>query len=96
MNNLIIDILSIEKSNGKNFVKWKSNMNIVLICENYKFVLTDEYPPELTANATRTIQEAYDYWIKAKNNAHYYMLASMSNVLRIKCKKMETNVWVTF
>ena len=40
MNNLIIVILSSEKLNGENFVKCKSNMSIVLIYENYKFVLT--------------------------------------------------------
>ena len=55
MNNPIIAILSSEKLNSKNFFKWKSNMNIVLICENYKFVLTEECPLELFANVSRTV-----------------------------------------
>ena len=42
MNNPIITILSSEKFIGENFVKWKSNMNIVLICRNYKFILTEK------------------------------------------------------
>ena len=46
MNYLIIAILSSEKCNDENFVKWKSNLNIILICKNYKFVLTEECPPK--------------------------------------------------
>ena len=48
-------LLSNEKLSGDNFVKWKSNINIVLICENQKFVLTEECPPEPPANASRTV-----------------------------------------
>ena len=54
-SNPIITILTSEKLNGENFVKWESNMNIVLVCENYKFVMTEEYPPKPVANATHTI-----------------------------------------
>ena len=73
-----------------NFVKWKNNMNIVVICKNYKFVLTEECPPEPVANASITVREAYDHWIQANNKAHNYMLAAMSDVHRIKCEKMKT------
>ena len=83
-------MLSSEKLNGENFVKWKSNMNIVLICENYKVIFTEEGPPEPVANAPCTVREAYDCWIQANNKARCYMLATMSNVLRINCKRMET------
>ena len=86
MNNPIIVILLSEKLNGK----WKNNMNIVLICENYTFVRREECPPELATNAPRTVREAYDHWSQANNKACYYMLATMSNVLRIKCKMIET------
>ena len=54
-NNPIIALLANEKLSGDNFVKWKSNINIVLICENQKFLLIDEYPPEPPANASRTV-----------------------------------------
>ena len=90
MNNLIIAILSSEKLNGENFVKRKSNMNIVLICKNYKLVLSNDCPPEPATNATRTVQEAYDHWIQANNKAHYYMEADIFDILRIKCEKMKT------
>ena len=89
MNNLIIAILSSEKLNGKNFVKWKSNMNIVLICENYKFVLAEKCPPKPVVNTPRTVREAYDSWIQANNKARCYMLTAMSDILRIKCEKMK-------
>ena len=75
MNNPIIAILSSEKLNSENLVNWKNNMNSVLICENYKFVLTKECPPEHAANAPCTVQEAYDCWIQASNKARCYMLA---------------------
>ena len=59
-SNPIIALLTHEKLNGDNYIKWKSNINIVLICENQKFVLTEECPPEPHANAPRTIREKYD------------------------------------
>ncbi|KAL5568578.1 hypothetical protein UlMin_025153 [Ulmus minor] len=58
MSNPIVAILANEQLIGENFVKWKSNMNIVLLCENYKFVLTEECPPELATNVTRNRHEA--------------------------------------
>ena len=89
-NNPIIALLANEKLNGDNFIKWKSNMNIVLICENQKFVLTEECPPEPPANAARNVRDKYDAWIQANNKAHCYMLASMSDVLRTKYEETET------
>ena len=59
-NNPIIALLANEKLSGDNFVKWKSNINIVLICENQKFVLTEECPPKPPDNASHTIRERYD------------------------------------
>ena len=87
MNYPIVAILSSVKLNSKNFVKWKSNMNLVLICENYKFVLAEKGPPELAANATRTVRETYDHWIQANNKACCYMLVVMFDVLGIKCER---------
>ncbi|KAL5555758.1 hypothetical protein UlMin_037994 [Ulmus minor] len=55
MPNPIIAILRNEKLTGNNFVKWKSNMNIVLVCENYKYVLMEECPPVPATNATRIL-----------------------------------------
>ena len=59
-NNPIIALLANEKLSGDNFVKWKSNINIMLICENKKFVLTEECPAEPPVNASRIVRERYD------------------------------------
>ena len=59
-NNPIIALLTNEKLSGDYFIKWKSNINIVLICENQKFVLTEECPPKAPANGSRTVRERYD------------------------------------
>ena len=90
MSNPIISILANEQLSGENFVKWKSNMNIILLCDNYKFVLTEECPPVPAGNATRNVREAYDRWIATNNKARCYLLAGMSDVLRAKHENMET------
>ena len=94
-NNPIITLLANKKLSGYNFVKWKSNINIVLICENQKFILTEECPPEPPANASRTVREIYDSWIHSNNKARCYMFASMNDVLRKKHEDMETayGIW---
>ena len=88
-NNPIIALLANEKLSGDNFVKWKSNINIVIICDNQKFVLTEECPPEPPTNASCTIQERYYSWIHSNYKARYYMLSSMNDVLRKKHEDME-------
>ena len=94
-NNPDIALIANEKMSGDNFVKWKSNINIVLICENQKFVLTEECSPEPLANASRTVRERYASWIHSNNKARYYMIASMNDVLRKKHEDMETayEIW---
>ena len=94
-NNPIISLLAHEKLSGDNFVKWNSNINIVLICENQKFVLTQECPLEPPSNASRIVQERYDSWIHSNNKARCYMLASMNDVLKKKHEDMETTyeIW---
>ena len=94
-NNPIFSLLSNEKLSGDNFVKWNSNINIVLICENQKFVLTEECPLEPPSNASRNVRERYDSWIHSNNKARCYMLASMNDVLKKKHEDMETTyeIW---
>ena len=89
-SNPIIALLAHEKLDGDNYIKWKSNINIVLICENQKFVLTEECPPEPHATASRNVREKYDSWQLANNKARCYMLVCMNDVLRTKHENMET------
>ena len=44
-------LLALEKLNGENSYKWKSNLNLMLVSENHKFVLTEECPEEHIADA---------------------------------------------
>ena len=55
----IISILSNDKLTGENYVKWKSNMNAILVCEDLKFVLTEEHPPEPARNAGHVVRDTY-------------------------------------
>ncbi|XP_073046082.1 uncharacterized protein [Primulina eburnea] len=67
----------------------QSNINIVLVCENLKFVLTEECPPERPLNDARSVREIYDRWIAANNKAKGYMLTGMNDVLRLKHEHVE-------
>ncbi|XP_024026775.1 uncharacterized protein LOC112093128 [Morus notabilis] len=90
MSNPIFALLASQILNGENFVKWKSNMNILLICENYHFVLKEDCPPVPPTNAARDLTERYDRWINANNKARCYMLAAMNEVLRTQHKGLVT------
>ncbi|XP_073288471.1 uncharacterized protein, partial [Primulina huaijiensis] len=78
-----------EKLVGENFLKWKSNINIALVCENLKFVLMEVCPPEPPLNASRSVREIYDRWIATNNKAKGYMLVGMNDVLRLKHEHVE-------
>ena len=54
----------------------------MLVCENNRFVLTEECPAEPAANAACSVRQPYERWIQANNKAQAYMLARMSNVLK--------------
>ena len=92
MANPIVALLSRTVLTGENFQKWKSDLNIVLMSENMRFILTDPCPPVPAANATRAVRNSYDQWISANNRAIGYMLASMSDTLRSKMERMDTAV----
>ena len=80
-SNPIIALLANESLTDDDFVKWKSNVNIVLVCENNKFVHTEECPAEPTVNAARSVREPYERWLQANNKARAYMLPSMHTCL---------------
>ncbi|XP_062103887.1 uncharacterized protein LOC133815007 [Humulus lupulus] len=91
-SNPITALLANEKLTGDNFMKWKSNMNIVFICENHKFIFIEECH---AATAPKTAREKYDALILSNNKAKCYMLASMSDVVRKKHEDLETSyeIW---
>ena len=89
MSNPIIALLSKDVLTGENFQKWKSNLNIVLVGENIKYILSVPRPPLPNNNTTRHDKDAYDQWVASNNKAIAYMLASMSDVLRAKFENQE-------
>ncbi|RVW25356.1 Retrovirus-related Pol polyprotein from transposon TNT 1-94 [Vitis vinifera] len=90
MSNPIFSLPAYEVLTGENFEKWKSNMNILLINENYHFVLKEDCPPVPPANASKAVSEEYNHWIIANNKAYCYLLAAMNEVLRTKHEGLET------
>ena len=51
----IISILANDKLTGENYVKWKSNINAILVCEDLKFVLTEDCPPKPARNTGQAV-----------------------------------------
>ena len=86
----IISILANDKLTGENYVKWKSNMNAILVCEDLKFVLTEDCPPEPARNAGQAVRDAHQKWVAANEKARCYLLAGMSEVLAAKHEPMAT------
>ena len=77
----VLSILVNDKLTWENYVKWKSNMNAILLSEDLDFVLTEECPPKPTKDADQTVWEAYKKWVKADKRACWCILAGMSEVL---------------
>ena len=51
LGNPITALLSKDVLTGDNFSKWKSNLNIVLVSESIRYVLTESRPLVAAANA---------------------------------------------
>jgi hypothetical protein len=54
-------ILNQKKLIGPNYVDYKSNLDIVLIVDGHKYVLTDASPIEPTINASKAIGQQFDH-----------------------------------
>ena len=92
MSNPIIALLSKDVLTGENFQKWKSNLNIVLVGENIKYILSVPRPHLPNNTTARHDRDIYDHWVASNNKAIAYMLASMSDVLRAKFES-KTPLW---
>ena len=88
MSNPIMALLSKDVLTGENFPKWKSNLNIVLVSESIRFILTEDRPPLPGPSASRNLKEDFDKWNMANNKVVGYMLASISDTLRTKVEGM--------
>ena len=63
MSKPIFSLLATKKLTDDNFAEWKKNMNIILVLDNLKFFLTEEYPPQPAANANKSQKDSYDNWV---------------------------------
>ncbi|XP_057972799.1 uncharacterized protein LOC131160946 [Malania oleifera] len=64
------------------------NLDIVLIVEECKYVLTEVCPQKPNEGATDEETQAYRKWIKADEMARCYTLAFISNVLQHQHQSM--------
>ncbi|KAM6546395.1 hypothetical protein CsatB_027131 [Cannabis sativa] len=62
MTNPMVSLLTDNKLNGANFIKWRENINIALIGENAQFMLTEEAPEQPNENATKEVKEKFERW----------------------------------
>uniref|UniRef100_A0A803NI11 Gag/pol protein n=1 Tax=Cannabis sativa TaxID=3483 RepID=A0A803NI11_CANSA len=53
-----------------------------MVCENHKFVLTEECPKDPISNGPKNVRDIYDAWIQSSNKAKCFMLVSMDDVLQ--------------
>ena len=88
ISSALLQIIANDKLTGDNYTKWKHNINAILVTKDLKFVLTEECPPTPTANAARTVREAYEKWVSSDEKARTYLLASMTDVLVTKHEAM--------
>ena len=74
-------ILNQNKLTGPNYVDWKRNLDIVLMVEGHKFVLSEPCPNEPGAESSKDDQQRYICWKKYNEMTKCYILASLSNVI---------------
>ena len=78
----LVAILNQNKLTRPNYVDWKRNLDIVLIAEEHKFVLSEACPDFPALDAPSKERWRYDRWRKSNEMAKCYILASVSNVLQ--------------
>ncbi|KAA0047854.1 gag/pol protein [Cucumis melo var. makuwa] len=90
MMSATLNMLAADKFDGNNYASWKNTINTMLIINDLRFGLVEECPQVPVANATQTIREAHEHWVKANEKARAYILASLSEVLAKKYESMLT------
>ena len=76
----LVAILNQNKLTGSNYVNWKRNLEIFLIVEEHKYVLSRPCPNFPSLDAHFEEKQRYDRWQKSNEMAKCYILASISNV----------------
>ena len=79
-------ILKKHKLTGPNNIDCKHNLNLVLIVEGYKFVLTEKCSEQPGNEATNEEAHPYQKWKKANEMARCYILAPYQVYCNINIK----------
>ena len=85
----LVAILNQNKLTGSNYVDWKRNLDIVLIAEQHKYVLTQSCPSFPSLDAPLEKKQQYDRWQKSNEMTKCYIPASISNVLQRQMQDVE-------
>lgn len=78
MSNSIIQLLASDKFNGEGYSNWKSNINKILVVDDLRFILMEEFSPLTSSNANRNIWEVYEKRAWTNEKARAYILVSIS------------------
>lgn len=67
---------------GPNYIDWKHNLDIVLTIKGHKYVLSLPCPKFPVLEASEEDKKRYHLWQKSNEMAKYYILTSVSNVIK--------------
>ncbi|KAA0040193.1 gag/pol protein [Cucumis melo var. makuwa] len=90
MSSSIIALLKKDQLTGKNYVTWKSKLNMILVIADLRVILMEDCPPFPSQNASQSVKDAYDCWTKTNDKARLYILVSMFDILSKKHEIMVT------
>ena len=88
--NPLAKILDENQLSRPNYVDWKRNLIIVLTADKIAHVLNTESPELALVDATEEQRDAFNKWHEADEMAKFYIMASMTNVLRKQCQGLVT------
>ena len=92
----LIAILNQNKLTGPNYVDWKRNLDIVLIIEEHRFVLSEPCLDFPALDASSEERQRYYHWRKSNEMAKCYALTSISNVLQHQMQDVELALDIMF
>ena len=80
----------LEQTRNKNYVDSKRNLDIVLIVDKHKWILTTPCPPQTNDDSTQEDKDALAAWLRSDEIVRCYILASMNDVLQPQHHDIET------
>ena len=85
----LYSLLDSDKLTGPKFDSWYQKLKIVLEHERILYVLTNQAPEELTANAPRAMRDTYMKWLNDRMTVRCVMRAAMNDELNHKFEDVQ-------